>query len=295
MPHRNRIVAYVFVAPAFALIALFVLWPTASCVYTSIHATPLAGRDLGRFIALGNYADLLEDPAFARSVVNTVFFTLLVVPGQAGLALLLALWVNKPGWSRRIMRLCVFIPTAMSLTVLSVVWKLLYEPASATGAGLINGLLSGLALPGQPFLTSTGQAMPAIVVMSIWQGVGLQMVILLAALQAVPAQLYEASTLDGAGRFRRFWHVTLPGIAPTAALVVMITTILALKLFVQPFLMTRGGPGGSTMSIVQYIYEAAFYRRDLGLACAAGTLFFIMVSGVTGLLRWLSAKAEAMT
>jgi len=295
MPHRNRIVAYVFVAPAFALIALFVLWPTASCVCTSMHTAPLTGRDPGRFIALGNYADLLDDPAFARSVVNTVFFTLLVVPGQAGLALLLALWVNKPGWSRRIMRLCVFIPTAMSLTVLSVVWKLLYEPASATGAGLINGLLSGLALPGQPFLTSTGQAMPAIVVMSIWQGVGLQMVILLAALQAVPAQLYEASTLDGAGRFRRFWHVTLPGIAPTAALVVMITTILALKLFVQPFLMTRGGPGGSTMSIVQYIYEAAFYRRDLGLACAAGTLFFIMVSGVTGLLRWLSAKAEAMT
>jgi ABC-type sugar transport system permease subunit len=212
---------------------------------------------------------------------------------QTALALALAVWTNGSAVSRRALRVAVFIPTVISLTVLSVLWKLLYEPASATGAGVFNGLLTSAGLPTQPFLTSPTQAMGAIVAMSIWQGVGLQMMIFLAGLQQIPAQLYEAANLDGAGPWRRFVNVTMPGIAPTAVFVIMVTTIFALKLFVQPFLMTRGGPQGSTLSVVQYIYEMAFLHRDLGLACAAGAVFFVAVGTLAVIQRYLLRGVEA--
>lgn len=295
MRGRDRIIALTFVAPATALIALFVIWPVLSCFITAAHDAPLTQGELGEYAGLRNVCELLDDVSFRRSVRNTVYFTALVVPLQTILALLLALWTNGRTWRKRSLRLCIFLPTAFSLTVLSVAWKLMYEPATATGAGLFNGLLLAVGLEPQPFLTSTVQAMPAIVIMSVWQGVGLQMMILLAALQTVPSRLYEAATIDGAGRLGRFVHVTLPGVAPTLAFVVMITTIFALKFFVQPFIMTRGGPQGATISIVQYIYEAAFRQRDLGLACAAGVVFFIIVSGVTGLLHALVRRAEALS
>jgi ABC-type sugar transport system permease subunit len=168
----------------------------------------------------------------------------------------------------------------------------MYEPATPTGAGLFNGLLTTLGLPAQPFLTGPFQALAALVLMSIWQGAGLQMMVFLAGLQQIPTQLYEAARLDGAGPWQRLRHVTLPGLAPTTVFVVLITTIFALKLFVQPFLMTRGGPQHATLSLVQYVYEAAFFARDLGLACAAGATFLLIVMALTLILRLLARRAE---
>jgi ABC-type sugar transport system permease subunit len=294
MPDRERLIALLFIAPALVLVILFVLWPVGYAMYTSLHDAPLTQRGVGTFVGSRNYDDLLADPTFRHSVRNTLYFTLMVVPAQTVLALLLAVWTNSRGLTKRGLRFAIFLPTCISLTVLSVVWKLMYEPATATGAGLINGLLIEAGLPSQPFLTSTAQAMPALVVMSVWQGVGLQMMIFLSTLQSISPQLYEAATIDGAGRVRRFLHVTLPAVTPTAAFVLMITTVFALKYFVQPYLMTDGGPNGATISLVQYVYEAAFQQRDLGLACAAGTLFFIGVCGVSGGLRWILHRAEAM-
>lgn len=294
MARREMLTAYVFVAPAILMIAAFVLWPAAITFHTSLHRTTLTDPGPGEYCGVENYRAVMSDPEFRRSAINTIVFTVLVVPAQTVLALLLAQWTNGPGWASRSLRLAVLIPTMISLTVLSVLWKLLYEPVSATGSGLFNGILTSLHLPPQPFLTSPRQAMPAIVVMSIWQGVGFQMMIFLCALQQIPGQLREAALLDGAGRWRRFCHVTLPGIAPTAAFVVMMTTIFALKLFVQPFLMTRGGPQGSTLSTVQFIYETAFFRRDLGLACAAGAAFFVGVSTIAVVLRRMLRATECL-
>jgi multiple sugar transport system permease protein len=295
MLRRDRIAAFLFIAPAAALILAFVIWPIVYAGLGSVHDLPFTSPTLDRYIGAANYEHLIDDPSFRRSVRNTIVFTALVVPLQTIFALLLALWTNGRGPVRRGLRIAAFIPTTMSLTVLSVVWTLLYQRASPTGSGLINGLLMEAGLPARPFLSSADQALPAIVFMSIWQGVGLQMMIFLAALQAVPERLYEAATLDGAGRLRRFLNVTLPSIAPTIAFVALITTLFALKLFAQPYIMTKGGPEGSTISVVQYMYEAAFIEYDLGLACAAGVLFFIAVSGIAGLLRWLQSRAEALT
>lgn len=294
MARRERLVACLFILPAGLLLLAFVFWPTINAFRTSFCSLTLTEPGLGRYCGLENYRALLSDPGFRQSARNTAYFTVLVVPLQTVLALFLAAWTNLPRRASRGLRFAVFLPTTVSLAVLSVLWTLLYAPVSPTGSGLFNGLLMSIGLPDQPFLTSPQQAMLAIVAMSIWQGVGLQMMIFLAGLQQIPAGLYEAACLDGAGPWRRFWHVTLPGIAPTGVFVVMITTIFALKLFVQPYLMTRGGPQGSTRSVVQYIYEAAFARHDLGLACAAGGLFFLAVGAVAVGQRILSHKAEAL-
>jgi ABC-type sugar transport system permease subunit len=290
---HEKFIAILFIAPACLLIGVFTFKPVLNTLGVSFTHTRLTDAERGPYCAGDNYRALTDDRVFSQSVRNTAIFTLVVVPVQTFLALCLAVWTNRRGTSHRLLRFAVFVPTVISLTVLSVLWKLLLEPAGATGSGLVNGLLIRLGLSPQPFLTSTGQALPVIIAMSIWQGVGLQMMIFLAGLQQIPEQLYEASRLDGAGRWRQFLHITLPGLAATTGFVVMITTIFALKLFVQPFVMTRGGPQGATISIVQYIYEVAFFQRDLGLACAAGACFFVTVSLVAAGQRTAFRRLEA--
>ncbi len=295
MLRRERLVAALFVLPAALLIAVFIYVPAGAMLHTSLHRQALTAPQTGPYCGADNYRAVADDADFHQSAANTLLFTVLVVPVQTLLALLLALWTNGGGAARRALRFAVFIPTTISLTVLAVLWKLLYAPATASGAGLFNGLLATLGLPLQPFLTSAEQAMYCIVAMSIWQGAGFQMMIFLSGLQTVPDQLYESAQLDGASSVRRFWHITLPGIAPTAMVVIMITTIFALRLFVQPYLMTRGGPRGSTQSVVQYMFDAAFTRRDLGIACAAGVLFFIALAAVTVAQRVSLGKTEDLT
>lgn len=289
---RERLFGYAFILPATLFICLFIYWPVVYTFYTSLHEASLVRPEVGEAVGAANYRALRADPAFAQAARNTALFTVLVVPGQTVLALLLAVWANGPGLRKRVLRLVVFIPTGISLVVLSVLWDLLYAPPTATGSGLINGLLGAAGLPTQPFLTSPAQALPAIAAMSVWQGTGLQMLIFLASLQQIDPQLYEQSMVDGAGPVQRFRHVTLPLILPTALFVVMITTIFALKLFAQPFIMTQGGPRGTTRSMVQYIYEAAFRQLDLGLACAAGTVFFVAVMAIAMALRWMTSRVE---
>lgn len=294
MTSRERITAILFILPACVLVGLFVFWPAVVMVRSSLHEQGLTQRGAGAYCGTDNFAAVWSDPDFRQAACNTAWFAILVVPAQTVLALLLAIWTSGQGWSRRVLRLAVFVPTTISLAVLCVLWKLLYEPMGATGGGVLNGLLTGAGLTQHPFLTSPEQAMYCIAAMSVWQGVGFQMMIFLAGLQTIPHQLYEAASLDGAKSGRRFLHITLPGVAPTMVLVVMITTIFALKLFVQPYLMTGGGPQGATASIVQYIYQSAFVGRDLGLACAAGAMFFVAVLAVA-VGQWRATRwAEAM-
>lgn len=288
LTRRERVLGWCFVAPAALFVTVFVIWPTAHMVLTSFRHASWSSTQSGGFAGLSNYTDLFSSPAFRHSLRNTALFAVLVVPLQTALALLFAVWVNGVSVTRRFLRIAVFVPTTISLAVLSILWKLMYEPSG----GLLNGLLASVGLSPQPFLTSTHQALPAIVAMSIWQGVGLQMLVFLSGLQQIPKELYEAARLDGAGPWRCFRNVTLPSLAPTTVFVVMVTTILALRLFVQPHLMTGGGPEFATLSIVQYIRETAFLHRDLGLACAAGTVFLVLVLLLTLVLRRLLRAAE---
>lgn len=267
--------------PALALLAVFVAWPMLRAAWWSLTNADLLAPGDARWIGLANYSDLLADPRFRRAFGNTALFALLVVPLQTAAAFFLALWVNRPEPAWRWLRAVFFLPVVVSMPVLAVLWTMLYQPAQGGDTGLVNAALGWLGVAPQAWLRDPSLALPAIAFMSVWQGVGLQMMVFLAGLQNVSPELLDAARIDGAGAWRRVVHVVLPAMRNTIVFVVTVTTILAFRIFVQPYLMTRGGPGNSTRSIVQSIYEMTFLSQDLGRACAAAFLFLLLVAALT--------------
>lgn len=280
-----------FLLPAFALLGTFVLWPLIRCVWWSLHDTDLLVIERQRWVGLSQYSELLADARFRQAFANTASFALMVVPLQTLLSLLLALWVNRPEPAWRWLRGAFFVPTVVAMPVLAVLWSLLYLPAGAESMGAVNTVITAMGFAPRAWLYDPALALPALAFMSIWQGVGLQMMVFLAGLQAVPQEALEAATLDGANAFRRVWHVTLPALRNTVVFVVSVTTILAFRLFVQPYLMTRGGPDGATRSVIQAIYELTFVSQDLGRACA-GALIFLSCLGLLTIVTRAALREE---
>jgi ABC-type sugar transport system permease subunit len=282
-----------FLAPALGLLALFMLWPLARAVGWSFQDVDLLAPERARTVGADNYSDLLRDPRFRRAFFNTALFAMLIVPLQTVAALALALWVNRAERAWRWLRMVFFLPVVMSLPVLAVVWSLLYQPVQGEEMGLVNVAIEALGLEGQAWLRAPQLALPAIAAMSIWQGVGLQMMVFLAGLQGVPQEQIEAAQIDGAGAWQRLRHVVLPSLRNTTVFVVTVTTILSFRLFVQPYLMTRGGPEDRTLSLVQYIYEATFLNLELGRASAAALLFLTWVGFLTWVQRTLFKEEKS--
>lgn len=280
-----------FLLPALALLALFVVWPMVRAVGWSFTNATLLDTAHARGIGFANYSDLIADPRFRSAFANTALFALMVVPVQTVLAFFLALWVNRPEPAWRWLRTAFFVPVVVSMPVLAVLWTMLYQPAQGREMGLVNAALGLVGVPPQAWLHDPRLALPAIAVMSLWQGVGLQMMVFLAGLQEVPRELLEAARIDGAGAWQRVRHVILPALRNTIVFVVTVTLILAFRIFVQPYLMTRGGPGTSTLSLIQSIYEMTFRSQNLGRACAAALLFLALV-GVLTLLQRRVAREE---
>jgi ABC-type sugar transport system permease subunit len=279
--------AGVFLAPALLLLATFVLWPLIRAVGWSFTNADLLVPEASTWTGGLNYSSLLRDPRFERAFANTAGFALIIVPVQTVLAFLCALWVNRPERAWRWLRAVFFLPVIVSMPVLAVLWTILYQPMQGSEGGLINSTLAWVGLPTRAWLTDPDWALPALAFMSVWQGLGLQMMVFLAGLQTVPRELLEAARIDGANAWQRTWAVTLPALRNTMIFVVTVTTILAFRLFVQPYLMTHGGPQNRTLSLVQSIYELTFLNQELGRACAAAVLFLVLVGALTGLQRWL--------
>jgi ABC-type sugar transport system permease subunit len=279
--------AYWFLLPALGLLALFVVWPLLRALGWSVTNATLLAPDGAAWVGGDNYTDLLRDGRFRQAFANTAWFAVMVVPVQTLLAFLLALWVNRiePAW--RWLRVVFFIPVVISMPVLAVLWTLLYQPAQGSEMGLVNAVLNLAGFPPHAWLRDPTLALPAIAFMSVWQGVGLQMMIFLAGLQSVSPELLDAARIDGAGAVRRVWHVVVPALRNTIVFVVTVTTILAFRMFVQPYLMTHGGPGDRTLSLIQSIYETTFLSQDIGRASAAAFLFLILVAVLTWIQRRL--------
>lgn len=246
-----------------------------------------------RPVFLRNYGGLLADPRFRQSFLNTAWFALLVVPTQCALAFFLALWVNRPERCWRWLRTAFFAPVIVSMPVLAVLWSMLYQPARGDEMGLVNAVLGLVGFAPRAWLEDPRLAMPAIAAMSIWQGVGLQMMVFLAGLQGVAREQMEAATIDGAHAGQRLLHVIVPAMRNSIAFVFTVTLILAFRLFVQPYLMTRGGPEGSTLSMIQMTYETTFLNRELGYACAAAVLFLVLVAALAILQRCVVREERA--
>lgn len=279
-----------FLLPTLILLAVFVVWPLLRAAHWSFTNADLLSPGDADFVGLGNYTDLWHDARFRRAFGNTWLFVLLVVPAQTVLAFFLALCVNRPEPMWRWLRVVFFVPVVVSMPVLAVLWTLLYQPAQGGEMGLVNATLGLFGIPPQAWLRDPALALPAIAFMSVWQGLGLQMMVFLAGLQGVSKELLDAARIDGASAWQRVWHVVVPSMRNTIIFVVTVTTILAFRIFVQPYLMTRGGPGNSTLSLIQSIYEMTFVSQDLGRTCAAALAFLILVGGLTWLQRRLARE-----
>lgn len=289
MTRRTARSLVVLLLPAMACLAVFFAWPAITAFsYSLTDKMMVAGRET-RFVGIRNYLDLVREPGFRQSMGNTLFFAVVVVPFQTILALGLALLLNRSLRGISLYRAAFFAPVVTSMVVVSVIWSFLYNPE----LGLLNAGLRWLGLPPQPFLTSPRQAMLSLVLMSAWQGAGMQMMVFLAGLQSIPRELYEAARIDGAGKWSQFWNITLPGLRNTVEFVVIVTTIFALKLFVQPYVMTQGGPQGSTRSLLLYLYEQGFSYGQIGPACSVAAILFVLALLIVWIQSRLQKKAVA--
>jgi multiple sugar transport system permease protein len=235
---------------------------------------------------------LSSDVVFMKALFNTIFFVIVIVPGQGGMALILALLINQKLRGINIFRTIYFMPVVVSMVVVSILWRFIYDGQN----GLLNTLLGIVSFGGfKPvdWLGTTSTAMPALMVMSAWQGVGFHMVIWLAGLQNIPESLYEAASLDGANRLQQFRFVTWPGLRNTMVFVLVIITMQAFGLFTQVNVMTRGGPLDSTQSIMLQAVQRGYEKLDISGGSTISIVFFVMVLAISLVQRYLTREKDA--
>jgi multiple sugar transport system permease protein len=269
---REHLSGWLFLAPFAVLFVAFVVIPLAYGVYLSFTDESLTGAG-GNLIGFTNYAEAIADGDMWRSMGNTLWFTILSTVPLVIVALVMALLVNEGLPAQWLWRLSYFMPYLLASTVVSLFWIWLYNPQ----LGLINDALTTLGLQNVAWLQDPDIAMPAIVIATVWWTVGFNFLLYLTALQNIPDQQFEAAAIDGAGKWRQLFSITIPQLAPTTVLIVILQVLASLKVFDQIYQMTSGGPGGATRSIVQYIFEAGFTGYRFGYSSAISYVFFAII------------------
>lgn len=268
----NSLLGMAFFGPALVLLTIFLFLPMLLTLVFSFTDYFALNPDLTHFVGLENYITIFKDELFLKAFLNTVKFVFIIVPLQGGGALILALLINKVTHCKKYFKVAFFIPVVMSLAVVSTLWMQIYNPE-----GILNTVLANLGISAQPFIYSDKQALPSIAFMSIWQGVGYQMIIFLGGLQAINPGLYEAAEMDHASGWQKFRDITLPELKPICVFVFITITIGAFKMIVQPMVMTGGGPSHSTFTLVYDIYETGTVNWEMGLASTMAIVFVIFV------------------
>ena len=290
----DTLTGWLFVLPALVLLVAFLILPflmAFGLAFTNQRLIP--GPLPTRFVGLRNFLRLVQDQTFLHALRNNFVFALVVVPLQSALALLLALIVNPRRRFITFFRASYFVPTVTTMVVVAIIWGFLLAEQGPINA--ILRLLSAGHLGPYRWLDDPRLALPAIIMLSIWQGVGFQMVIYLAGLQGIPADLYEAAAIDGAGRWQQFRYITLPGLRNTHIFVLVTTTILAFKLFTQVEVLTQGGPVDATQTIVRLMYVSGFKELKVGYASAITVVFFLIVLTISLVQRrvWVEEREVA--
>jgi len=280
-------IAISMVAPALTGLFLFVVLPFALALVFSFTNLRLGSPLPIQFWGFEQYRRIWLDPSFRQALLNNALFALIVVPIQTTLALGLALLLNRPLKGMAVFRTLFFMPVVFPMALVSVIWTIIYAPGSD---GMMNAFLKFMTLGfWQPrdFLHDPALALPALMLLSIWQGVGFQMVIVLAGLQSIPTSLYEAARVDGSDRWNQFRYITLPQLRNTLIFVVLVTTILSFRLFDSVRIMTRGGPGNATTTVMNEAIKAAFDQQKMAKGSAITVTFFLIVLVITLLQRLL--------
>jgi multiple sugar transport system permease protein len=266
--------AYAFLAPGLILFSLFTVFALGFAFYLTFREWNILEPEKP-FVGLQNYRDMIGDEDFRQSVINTFYFTGASVPIGMAIGLGVALLLNQPLRGRTVLRTLFFLPVVTPFVVAAIVWKWLYNG----DFGPINYYLLKAHLISGPllWLSDRDLAMPAVVLMSVWTSVGFSMVVYLAALQGVPAELYESARIDGAGAWARFRYVTLPMLAPSTLFLMVIGIIGSFQVFTQIYIMTSGGPVNRTSTMVYYIYESAFKFYEMGYASTLAYALFVLL------------------
>lgn len=292
---RQSATALLMAIPALAGLLLFILLPFAAALALAFTDLRLGSPLPVKFVGFSQFIQLFNDPDFMRALLNNLLFAAVVVPLQTVLALALALLLNQGLPGTVAFRTLFFMPVVFPMSLVSVIWSLIYAPGPD---GMMNAFLEWASFglwEARDFLRDPLLALPGIMLLSIWQGAGFQMVILLAGLQAIPQSLYEAAALDGAGRWQQLLHITLPQLRNPLIFVMLITTILAFRLFDQVQIMTRGGPDNATTTVIYEMVQSAFARQQVALASAMTVVFFLLVLAVTWLQRRYTHHEREMT
>ncbi len=283
---REAVWGFVFVAPWVVGFVIFSLGPTVAIIawgfteYDILQAPKFAG--------LENYIEIVtDDEKFLKSLANTAIYVGLLVPLQVVIGFLLAVLVNTKLPLASLFRAFYFLPTIMPLVVASIVWAWVLQPE----LGLLKFLLEDtMGIPTPRFMVDEYWSKPGIVILTVWSSIGVQMILFLAALQAVPPHLYEAAEIDGAGPLRKMLHVTIPLVSPTIFLVIIIGIINSFQVFTTAFVLTQGGPLDSTLFYVLYLWRKAFVSFEFGYASALATILFIIIMLLTAVSFWVSRR-----
>jgi multiple sugar transport system permease protein len=273
--------AWGLVAPALGAIAVFFAVPVAAALalsFTDFDIYAIANLHNLRIVGLENYTHLLSDPRFWKALRNTLYFALVGGPLSVAVSLGAALLVeSRLARAKGLFRTVFFLPVTTTLVAVAVVWRYFYHPR----IGLLNHVLAAVGIAPVDWLGDPAWAMPAIILMAVWKNFGFNMIVFIAGLQAIPERLYEAARLDGAGRWRQLVDVTVPMLGPTFLFVGVITAVGYLQLFTEPYVMTRGGPADSTLSVVLLMYEEGFRWWNLGSAAAVAVVLFAVILAAT--------------
>ncbi|KRG42741.1 sugar ABC transporter permease [Stenotrophomonas pictorum JCM 9942] len=289
---RRSLAGWIFAAPALIVIGVFFGLPVLSALALSLTDFDLYAladpRNL-RFAGLDNYIDLLRTPIFWKSLGNTAYFVLLGVPLSIALSLGAALLLNAPAARfKALFRTALFAPVVTTLVAVAVIWRYLFH----TRYGLVNWGLEQIGLNPADWLGDPRWAMPTIIGFAVWKNFGYNMVIFLAGLQAIPKDLYEAARIDGASRWQQFLHITLPMLGPVLLVVGVITVSGYFQLFAEPYVMTRGDPLQSTVSVLYFMFEEGFKWWNLGRASAVAFLLFLIILALTTLMLRFGKRRE---
>lgn len=289
---KSERAAWTFVTPALTVIGVFFALPVLAAFalsLTDFDLYALANLKNLRFVWFDNYRDVLATPLFWKALLNTLYFVAVGVPLSIVASLGAALLLNSPfARFKGFFRTALFAPVVTTVVAVAVIWRYLFH----TRYGLINYALDHVGIAPIDWLGDPHWSMPAIILFAVWKNFGYNMIIVLAGLQAIPPDLYEAARIDGASSWQQFRFITLPSLQPVLLLVSVITVAGYSQLFAEPYVMTRGDPLQSTVSVLYYMYEEGFKWWNLGRASAIAFLLFALTLGVTRVMLWLSQRGE---
>lgn len=268
---KRQIMPYLLVSPYIIHFILFVAFPVIFSIVLTFHKWNIIAPM--EYTGLSNYIRLFQDEVFLKSLGNTLIFLVIHIPLQIIVALFLAHILNQNIKFRGFFRAAFFLPVIVSGVVVTILWQQLY----GFDTGLLNRLLVSVGLNKVGWLTDPNIAMPSIALMATWKNVGLYIVLFLVGLQTVPMQYYEAADIEGANKWQKFFRITLPMINPTIFMVVILSTIGGFSLFIEPYIMTGGGPLNSTISAVLYIYKQGFFYYHMGYSATLGLFFALII------------------